>query len=61
MDQEFSYSEASNTFGATEFAKALSQHLNAHGTNAQKHLGRHGLLERYHHLAQEKYILHRQN
>jgi hypothetical protein len=54
MDQEFSYSEASNTFGATEFAKALSQHLNAHGTYAQKHLGRHGLLERYHRLAQEK-------
>jgi hypothetical protein len=54
MEEEFNYAQAASAFGATEFAKALSAHLNAHGTNSQKLLGRHGLLERYHHLAQEK-------
>jgi hypothetical protein len=54
MDEEYNYAEGSSLFGATEFANALSANLNAHGTNAQKLLGKHGLLERYHRLAQEK-------
>jgi hypothetical protein len=54
MDEEYNYAEGSNLFGATEFANALSAHLNAHGINSQKLLGKHGLLQRYHRLAQEK-------
>lgn len=56
MEQEYAFSEASNAFGPTEFANALSQNLNSHGTNAQKVLGHHGLLQRYQRIAQEKYI-----
>jgi hypothetical protein len=54
IDQEYAFSQASNAFGPTEFANALSQNLNTHGTKSQKLLGRHGLLKRYHRLAQEK-------
>ena len=46
--------EQASSFGATEFANALSQNLNIHGTNAQKLFGKHGLLYRYQRLAQEK-------
>lgn len=56
IDQEYAFSQASNAFGPTEFANALSQNLNALGNNIQKLLGRHGLLKRYQRIAQEKYL-----
>jgi nuclear pore complex protein Nup107 len=54
IDHGYEFSEASSGFGPIEFANALSQNLNAHGTNSQKLFGRHGLLARYQRLAQEK-------
>jgi nuclear pore complex protein Nup107 len=54
MDHEYEFSEASNAFGPSEFANALSQNLDAPGTNAQKLFGKHGLLSRYQRLAQDK-------
>lgn len=57
VDHGYSFSEASNAFGPNEFASALSQNLNAHGTNTQKLFGKHGLLSRYQRLALEKFII----
>jgi len=54
IDIESAFSEAADVFGPTEFANALSQNLNAHGTNPQKILGKHGLLSKYQRIAQEK-------
>ena len=54
MDEDMGYSELVDAFAPTEFANALSQSLNSHGTNAQKLFGSHGLLYRYQRIAQEK-------
>jgi len=54
MDRDEGFSDAASTFGAAEFANALSHNLNTHGTNAQKIFGKHGLLSRYQRLAQDK-------
>ena len=54
MDEDMGYSELVDAFAPTEFANALSQSLNSHGTNAQKLFGNHGLLYRYQRIAQEK-------
>ena len=54
MDEDSGFSETTTAFGPTEFANALSQYLNIHGTSAQKLLGKHGLLSKYHRIAQEK-------
>ena len=56
MDKEYAFSELSSAFGPTEFADALSQSLNTHGTATQRILGNHGLVNRYQRLAQEKYV-----
>ncbi len=55
MEKEYAFSELSSAFGPTEFADALSQSLNTHGTATQKVLGSHGLVNRYQRIAQEKY------
>ena len=55
IDEDSAFSETTNAFGPAEFANALSQNLNIHGTNAQKLLGKHGLLSKYRRIAQEKF------
>jgi len=57
VDEDYAFSQASNAFGPTEFANALSENLNAHGTNIHKLLSRHGLLRRYERLAREKSLV----
>jgi hypothetical protein len=54
-EDDFNYTEASNAFGATEFATVLSNNLNAHDTVPQNILGNHGLVRKYQRIAQEKY------
>ena len=54
MEEDMGYSQLVDGFGPTEFATALSQSLESHGTNAQKLFGNHGLLYRYQRIAQEK-------
>src|SRR5271170_110206 len=54
MEEDMGYSELVDAFAPIEFANALSQSLNSHGTNAQKLFGNHGLLYRYQRIAQEK-------
>ena len=55
MVSESTFLEASNVFGPAEYANVLSQNLNSHVTAAQKLFGKHGLLARYQHIAQDKY------
>lgn len=57
MEEEYAFSEAANAFGPNEFANALSNNLNAHGPPAQTLLGKHGLLNRYQRIAQDKFSL----
>jgi len=54
MEEDFVYSELVDAFAPTEFANALSQSLNSHGTTAQKLFGNHGLINRFQRIAQEK-------
>jgi hypothetical protein len=54
MEEDMAYSELVDAFAPTEFANALSQNLNSHGTTAQKLFGNHGLIYRYQRIAQEK-------
>jgi len=54
MEEDLAYSELVDAFAPTEFANALSQNLNSHGTTVQKLFGNHGLIYRYQRIAQEK-------
>ena len=57
VDHGYEFSEAASGFGPTEFAGALSNSLNANGTNAQKYFGKYGLLARCGCIAQDKFVI----
>jgi hypothetical protein len=54
QEESVDFTAASNAVGASEFAIALSNNLNAHGSASQKLLGAHGLVQKYQRIAQEK-------
>ena len=57
VDEGYTFSQTASAFGPTEFANALANNKNAHGTKAEKLLSNHGLINRYQRLSQEKFGL----